>query len=119
MSLRYNVIPNVYAYCNPLVIIGAAGLLVWFSRLKMGYHKVINYIAGSCFAVFLLHSQPNLGVPYYKGTVLKIYENYSGAECIALMGVFVVSVFVLAVLIDQARIFNWKHFEKRRPDIKY
>ena len=46
-----------FAYSNPLVIIGALYLLLFFSKIKMPYIKVINWLGASSFAVYLFHGQ--------------------------------------------------------------
>lgn len=96
-------------YANPLIIIGAMSITILFSRLDLGTNKVINYISGSCFAVYLLHCSSWLFVPVYCATVARIYASSHGIFCVAYIALFILSVFVLAVLLDQPRRLLW-HF---------
>lgn len=105
------------SYANPLVIIGAMSLTILFSRLDLGTNKVINYISGSCFAVYLLHCSSWLFEPVYCATVARIYISSHGILCVAYIALFIISVFVLAVLLDQPRRLLWhfitSHFNER------
>lgn len=105
------------SYANPLVIIGAMILTILFSRLDLGTNKVINYISGSCFAVYLLHCSSWLFEPVYCATVARIYISSHGILCVAYIALFIISVFVLAVLLDQPRRLLWhfitSHFNER------
>lgn len=101
------------SYTNPLNIIGALSLLLYFSKLNFN-SKAINYIATSCFAVYLLHMHFCLS-NYYKGYAKEIFHNYSGIIYFALITAFIVAVFLISVLIDKIRIvcFNliWNKYE--------
>ena len=96
-------------YANPLIIIGAMSITILFSRLDLGTNKVINYISGSCFAVYLLHCNSWLFVPVYCATVARIYASSHGIFCVVYIALFILAVFVLAVLFDQPRRLWW-HF---------
>lgn len=54
-------------YFNPLVIIQAAGILLLFSRIKISdkISKPINFVAASCFAVYLLHAGEQFSFSIY------------------------------------------------------
>ena len=78
LSLKIPHIPGVYTYANPFVIAGAAGLLLWFSELRISLNRIINFVGKSCFAVFLLHSNPNIGEPVYKRFIVETYNSSSG-----------------------------------------
>lgn len=53
-SILYDI---AFWYISPFVMISALGLLLIFLNFKIKYNKLINYIATSSFAVFLLHGQ--------------------------------------------------------------
>jgi len=44
-----------YSYYNPILILGAAVLLLLFLNINIGTNKVINILAKGVFSVFLLH----------------------------------------------------------------
>lgn len=101
-----NIQINVYAYDNPLVILGAIGLLLRGSVLKLKYNKFINWISSSVLAVYLFHMSPFTG--YYYGYIFKrIYNTFSGIECIGIMFLAMTSIFIIAILLDQPRKFLW------------
>lgn len=97
----------VYAYCNPLVIIGAAALLLWFSQLKIKHSKLINWIAKSSFMVYLIHTTPWLGKSYFCKYMRAIYDRYDSIECLAMMGATLIGIFFACVLVDQPRKWLW------------
>lgn len=119
ISLRTPHIRGVYAYANPLVIAGATGLLLWFSQLNIPINRTINFIGRSCFAVFLLHSNPNIGEPVYKRFIVETYNSFSGIYAGGGMLLIIITFFTTAIVIDQIRLFLWNKLCARIPDIKY
>ena len=109
-GLQYFGLPGVYrmyAYTSPLVITGALFLLLFFSKVKM-QNRFVNWVGASSFAAYLLHANPNIGESYFKPWVVRIYESLDGIVCIVAIFIFLVLVFVAAVLIDQFRLLLWK-----------
>lgn len=102
-----------YAYSNPLVIIGALYLLMFFSKLNMPYIKWVNWFGASSFAVYLFHSEGTVRSQFFSPQVQYYYENYSGVSCIGLIFLFLCLVYILSVLIDQLRIISWKYIWKQ------
>ena len=109
---RFNVsklIPSlytkIYSYINPLVILSALFLLLYFSKLNI-HNTGINKIAASCFAVFLLHQNANL-IPWYKNCVLFCYNSFCGLRCLLLISAYLVSVFFFAIIVDRIRLLCW------------
>lgn len=96
-----------FAYSNPLVIIGALYLLLFFSKLKMPYVKFINWLGVSSFAVYLFHSESTIRSQFFTPQIQYLYDAYSGAACIGLIFVFLFFIFIISVLIDQLRILSW------------
>lgn len=97
---------KMYSYVNPLVIMSALMLLLWFKGLEIK-SKFINWCAASSFAIFLLHTNPNICEPYYTPMVRRIYSTYNGAECILVIFAFIIFVAVTAISIDQIRKLMW------------
>lgn len=81
-------------------------LLLWFKGLEIK-SKFINWCAASSFAIFLLHTNPNICEPYYTPMVRRIYSTYNGAECILVIFAFIIFVAVTAISIDQIRKLMW------------
>lgn len=97
---------KMFSYVNPLVIMSAMMLLLYFKGLRF-HSKFINWCAASSFAIFLLHTNPNICEPYYTPFVRKLYSENSGLECIISIAVFVIIVAIVAIWIDQIRKLVW------------
>lgn len=100
---------DVIGYANPIVVLGAAELIMWTAQLNIKPSKVINFVGASSFAVFLLHGNPNIGVPVYKSLMQYLYTAFSGFTCLVVMFVALVLIFTIAVLLDQPRKWIWSH----------
>lgn len=98
---------SVFCYINPLVIIGAAGLLVYFNRLRIGYNRTINWTSRSAFSAYLYHGNPLINDLIFFNVIAYIYNSYSGLPCMALIFIFLVFVFMSAVVLDQPRVWLW------------
>lgn len=102
-----------YAYSNPLVVIGALYLLLVFSKIRMPYIKVINWLGASSFAVYLFHGEPAIRNCYFTPQVQYLFDNFSGVGCIGMIFLFLCVVYILSVLIDQLRLITWNLLVKR------
>lgn len=96
-----------FAYSNPLVIIGALYLFLFFSKIKMPYINVVNWLGASSFAVYLFHGQGSIRKLFFNPQVQFLYGEYSGLACIGMIFVFLCVVYLTAVLVDQLRILSW------------
>ena len=105
-----------YMYTSPLNIIGALSLLLFFTKLNFK-SRAINYIATSCFAVYLLHMHFCIS-GYYLNIAKSLYDKYTGLEYIAYVVALFITVFIISILLDRIRIvcFNylWNKYEKTR-----
>lgn len=113
-----NTIYNVtYAYNNPLVILGSLYLLLFFSKIRMPYVKVINWFGASSFAVYLFHSETTVRKLLFTPQVQYLYDTYSEIMCVGMICLFLCFVYILSVLLDQLRIVSWnclwKFFENK------
>lgn len=106
ISLAALVLVGNYArmlrYDNPLVIIGALGLLNAFSHLRF-QSSLVNSLATACFAVYLIHFDP-LVFHYFAMAVRSIYYSTSGIVTVATIFGFLVAVFLACWLIDRVRL---------------
>lgn len=89
-------------YDNPLVIIGAIGLLNAFSHLRF-HSRLVNSLATACFAVYIIHFNP-LVFHYFAMAAKSIYNSTSGLFTVAAISVFLVAVFLACWLIDRVRL---------------
>lgn len=108
---------HTIGYVNPLVIIGAAGLIMWASLLRIKQSRLINFIAASSFAVFLLHMNPNFCDMIYRPLMISLYEGFDGVACLIVEFVVLVLIFVLAVLLDQPRKWLWSCLWRKLENI--
>lgn len=98
------------AYCNPLVIISSLYLFLGFTKFRFN-SEIVNYIAASCFAVYLFHSNPNIIERFYIATIKYFHVNSGEFELIYIF-IFLISVFIFSIILDQLRILLWKLSER-------
>lgn len=96
----------VYAYINPLVIIGALYFLLFFSKLSIKQNSLINWLAGSSFAVYLIHSQIDIR-NVFTLCIRTLYDSNQGVLCVITIFFFLIMVYIGSVLIDQIRLIIW------------
>lgn len=95
------------SYANPIMIIAAAALTLFFGRLNVRYNRYINFISASAFAAYLFHYDPHI-LDYFCTISQKIYADFNGLCCIGLEVAFIISVFIISVILDQPRKYLWK-----------
>ena len=104
------------SYVNPLNIIAALSLLLFFTKLDFK-SKAVNNIATSCFAVYLLHMHFCVS-DYYINTAKELYDKFSGITYFAAIIALFVAVFIVSIILDRIRIvcFNylWKKCEGKK-----
>lgn len=103
---------EIYAYVNPFTVIGALYLLLFFSKLNIKHSKVINTMATGSFAVYLLHTKSEL-FSYFTYIVRHLYDTYSGVLCITTIFLFLILVYIAAVIVDLPRKWAWEKISKR------
>lgn len=99
---------KVMRLTSPFVIAETLYLLLFFSKLNF-QSRVVNWVAASCFAVFLIQQNPYFARPVYAKTIARMYELYSGPICVFVIGAFILTIFVSAILIDQV----WKQIDRK------
>ena len=103
---------KLFLYNSPFVIVSTVCLGLFFSKLKFK-SSVVNKVAASCFAVFLIHGDSlicdNYMLPFCREMVSK-----NGIMFYSLiMVVFIVCLFILAFLMDQVRLWCWRRIQRR------
>lgn len=93
-------------YTSPLIIIAALYLLLFFSKVNLT-SSCINWIASSCFAVYIQHFMifPLVMNPLIKNVI----ENNSAFSSLIFISLLLAAFFVVAILIDKVRIFIWNN----------
>ena len=101
---------RIFRYDQPLVIISALSLVIYFSKMDFK-SKAVNWVASSSFAVFLFHTNPNLCKQYFVPTIKWLYNTFNGVSCLSHIMLFLVLVFGISILLDQPRKFLWNKVE--------
>ncbi len=103
---------TVYAYTNPITIIGALYLLLFFSKIDIKTNKVINILASGSFAAYLLHSEVHIR-PFFNKAVEYLYSSFDNVNCILTIFAFLIIVYIVSVVIDLPRLWLWNIISKR------
>lgn len=96
-------------YNSPHIIIEALLLLLAFNKIKIS-NSIINWIASSCFAVYIFHCSPGIGTRLFE--LVKTYYQYDTLIFIAYTGIGIIIVFSFSILIDKIRVFVWNSIIK-------
>ncbi len=114
LSMRFQLIPYkitfFYQYTSPVVIIGSVFFLLYFTKLKINYNPLINWIATSCFAIYFLHSNSYMA-RYYDGFIVLLYNKCDNPLFIISVLSFIFIVFISCILIDKIRVALWKKIQ--------
>ena len=105
-------------YTNPLNIAAALGLLLVFNKIKIQVNKIINYIASSCFAVYLFQDCIGWMENFYKQECLILFQEFNGITYCLLILSFIFIVFFIGIFLDQFRKLTWNFLENRIPFFK-
>lgn len=106
--LKWDILPDVIplkwlAYNNPLTMLGAVALFVLFLRLTFR-SKVVNYVAQSAIAAYLLQD----GIRYVYTFFSNRFMQPTMLGNIAVIVVASVVFFLGALLFDQLRLFGYR-----------
>lgn len=91
---------------NPLMIFAGIFMLLSFRRLTF-HSKIVNWMAASSFAVYLIHYSPFV-YPYFMKGMRYLYDHFDGMIYGAILLLVLLVVFVVCTLFDQLRIICWK-----------
>ncbi|MCI6672316.1 MAG: acyltransferase family protein [Prevotella sp.] len=107
---------RLFTYTNPLVVLESLVFLCIFKNFHL-QNKWINKIALSSMAIYLLHGNELILRPMYSACVQYIYNNYDGVTFIFYLTIFLLSIAVLALLLDQIRLYIYHLLFHKRHDI--
>lgn len=93
------------SYVSPFVIAESLFLIFAFSKLSIK-SKFINWVASSCFAVYLLHCAPNM-LTHYANAIKTWNMEQPLFLFLAYTSILIISVFSLSIIIDKFRILLW------------
>lgn len=101
---------NSNAYNSPFVLF--ASLFLFLAFVRMNFHsKVVNWLAASSFAIYVIHSHP-LIFPIYSNAIQSIYASVSVFTYVICAIILAIIIGVTCVVIDQLRIVVWRWFCK-------
>lgn len=96
----------LFLYSSPLVILSSVFFFLFFTKLSF-HSRIVNWVAASCFAVYLVHNSPYIFYPYYIDVIKQWYETETRLffllYTIGLMAAF----FVFSILFDKVRLVVW------------
>lgn len=120
MIMVFNSCPlDVTAYSNPLVILGAIGLILYFNSIKLKPNKFINWVAASSFAVYLTHQHPNIKISYFQNFIRGMVENEDTMLDASYVTLSLIGIYICSVILDQPRKYIWRIFQIRvLPNLK-
>lgn len=98
---------TLFTYNSPFVMLSSIALFLTFTKLHI-VSKLINKVAISSLAIYLLHCHPALFDSYY---CLYFYKSFhsSGYSIFMIKACgFLLSVFIVSILLDQLRLLLWK-----------
>jgi hypothetical protein len=86
-------------------------LLLTFDRWKCK-SKIINRLAMSCFAVYIIHFNP-LVFPYFTKGVMSLWMITNGIATVATIFVYLCIIVLACFVVDQLRIVTWNILMKQ------
>lgn len=97
---------KMHIYSSPFVIIPSVMMVLLFAKISI-QSKMINWLASSCFAIYLIH-QHLMVRPYYCEACANIFETYSGFAYWGVIILFLLAVGFGCILIDKIRLACWR-----------
>ena len=94
---------NPIAYNNPFVVIGSVAFFLIFLKLQVGHNRMVNSLAASAFAVFLIHAN-TLIYPHFIKMNTILYDKYSGVVLFCSYVGMAICLYLGTYLINQIQI---------------
>lgn len=96
-------------YNSPHIILEAILLLLAFNKIKIS-NCIINWVASSCFAVYIFHCSPGIGTRLFE--MVKTFYQNDTLTFVVYTGIGIFIVFTFSILIDKIRLFVWNNISK-------
>lgn len=99
LFLNINIL-DIYNEYNPLIILSAIGLLIFFLSLPIETNKIINKMSGSVFAAYIIQENHFFGYLLLYPSVGKILNNFNSITSMVLLFICSVSLLVICIFAD-------------------
>lgn len=100
----------IFLYTSPIVILQSYALFKTFSTFSFK-SKFINKIGASALSIMLFHFC--CGGIIFKRIVSQIYSEYASFSCLIRIFAFLITISIVALILDQIRILIWNNIENR------
>ena len=90
---------------NPLVILASVLLVITFSKFKF-QSRIVNWLAKSAFAVYLIHFNP-IVYPYFMYVTKYVYTHFDGYFYLIILIMTLLLIYVSCTIFDLIRIGSW------------
>ncbi|WP_281696183.1 acyltransferase [Bacteroides clarus] len=97
----------VTSYSSPCILTGSVCIFLFFANLSIYYNPIINFIASSMLAIYLIHEGGNVSYLYYSQISIW-FKELPVNEFIIHTFILIIALFTFAILIDQPRKWIWK-----------
>ena len=97
---------RIFTYTNPLVICQSLLLVFAFSRYRFK-SKFINWLAISCFAVYLTHANGFILRPFYGKWIKFLFKSQSPPAFLSCALCTIILIYCISILLDKIRIYVW------------
>lgn len=116
-------ISRLLSYENPIILIQAVTLVMFFNNVRINTNAYINYVARSSFAVYLIHDCASFQISSFGAIVKWLFFQFEGVELILCMLGLIFSAFVFAIILDFFRKKAWEYISrfifKRIPNYNF
>lgn len=96
----------LFGYSSPLIIMGSLSLLLLFSRISF-CNSLVNRIAVSAYAIYIIHCHECIFIPIYVNYINYWFYNDVLVVFIVKTSLMIALIFVVAIILDNIRIFTW------------
>lgn len=98
---------KLYSYSAPLVVTESLYLLLYFTKLSFK-SKIINWIASSCFAAYLIHCHPAFFDTIYIKHITISYISHNTLYFFIDTSIWIILIFLFSIVFDKIRLLIWK-----------
>jgi hypothetical protein len=95
---------------NPLAIFVCVLFVLSFSKLKF-QKSIVNWLAASCFSVYLIHFNPYV-YPHLLTGFRYVFTSFDGMSYAVVLMLILILAYVVCTIFDQLRIIVWKQLCK-------